>query len=182
MIEVALAVTVLVVAVMAMSASTFRMHTLRRQNRERTLAQNAARTIAEQIQAISHEYVAAPPLAYSPDGDILRQRWGQYMVDTLSPGGELGATFPVRELDPPQGEATVGQIQIFTDETLTDAGLGFDLGMPRDLNGDGLQDSGNVLATTPTQWPRLLPVVVTVRWRGINGPGQVVHPFYVIGY
>lgn len=171
MVEVGLAITVLVVAVMAMSASTFRMHTLRRQNRERTVAQNAARTIVEQIQAMSHDNVQT-----SPD------TWGLDMVNALSAGGELGSTFAVRELDAPEGQDTVGTIQIFTDETLTDGNIGSDLGMPRDLNGDGLTDNTNVLLTAATQPPRILPVVVTVTWRGVNGPGQLVHPFYVIGY
>jgi len=171
MVEVGLAITVLVIAVMAASASTFRMHTLRRHNRERTLAQNAVRTIVEQIQAISHEGVVDSP-----------GTWGQDLVNALSPGGELGATFQVRELDAPQGQATVGTIQVFTDETLTDAAIGFDLGLPRDLNGDGVTDNTDVIATAALQSPRLLPLVVTVNWRGINGLGQVVHPFYVIGY
>jgi hypothetical protein len=171
MVEVGLAITVLVVAVMAMSASTFRMHTLRRQNRERTIAQNSVRTIIEQIQAISHDVAVN-----SPDS------WGLDLVNALSPGGELGATFQVRELDAIQGQATVGTIQVFTDETLRDVDIGFDLGLPRDLNGDGAADNNNILATAAVDRPRLLPVVVTVTWRGINGQGQVDHPFYVIGY
>lgn len=181
MVEVGLAITVLVVAVMAMSASTLRMHSLRRENRERTVAQNAARTVAEQIQAISYQYVIdAPDDPVAPDFDL--RNWGQFVVDTLSAGGEIGATFDVRELDPPAGEASVGTIQVITDETTTDAQLGLDLGLPRDLDGDGLADNGDVIATQAIRAPRLLPIVVTVRWRGAKGTRQIAHPFYVIGY
>ena len=181
MVEVGLAITVLVVAVMAMSASTFRMHTLRRQNREITLAQNAARTIAEQVQALSYEYVTNAPDLAVPDPD--RELWGQFVVDALTDGvGEIGSTFAVRELNVQEGQATVGSIQVVTNETVTDGALGVDLGMPRDLNGDGLADNGDVLATQAVRPPRLLPVVVTVAWRGVNGNRQIVHPFYVVGY
>ena len=53
MMELSLAVTVLMVALLAMSASTLHTHALRRQNRERALAQNAVRMISEEIQAFS---------------------------------------------------------------------------------------------------------------------------------
>ncbi|MFT7485147.1 MAG: hypothetical protein ACI9F9_000994, partial [Candidatus Paceibacteria bacterium] len=43
--------TVLMIALMAMSASTLRINSLRRQNRERAIAQNAIRAISEQIHA-----------------------------------------------------------------------------------------------------------------------------------
>jgi hypothetical protein len=171
MIEVGLAIVVLVVAIVATSASTYRLHTLRRHNRERAIAQNAVRTIVEQIQALSHRAAADAP-----------DTWARDLVLALSPGGTLGDAFPVRELDPSAGQAAVGAVQVLTDETLTDAALGLDLGMPRDLNGDGLSDNADVLATAVAQPPRILPVVVSATWRGVNGDARIVHPFYVIGY
>jgi hypothetical protein len=42
-----------------------------------------------------------------------------------------------------------------------------ELGMPRDLNGDGAVDAGN----HSTDY-RLLPVIVRVRWQGAGGPSQ----------
>jgi Tfp pilus assembly protein PilV len=171
MIEVGLALTVLLIAIMAASASSYRLHTLRRQNRERTMAQNGVRTMVEQIQALAHRGALD-----SPD------TWAQDVVAALSPGGAIGDAFAVRELDPQNGQTSVGTIQVFTDETSSDAVTGFDLGMPRDLNGDGLADNADVLATAAVLPPRILPVVVTVRWRGVNGNSRIVHPFYVIGY
>jgi hypothetical protein len=171
MVEVGLALVVLVVAIVATSATTYRLHTLRRHNRERAIAQNGVRTVVERIQALSHRAALDSPAT-----------WAQEVVAALSAGGALGDAFPVRELDAQPGQAAVGAVQVLTDETLGDALLGLDLGMPRDLNGDGLSDNPDVLATAAAQPPRILPVIVSARWRGVNGDARIVHPFYVIGY
>ena len=75
------------------------------------------------------------------------------------------------------GQAAVGSVQVVTDEALTDAQLGFELGMPRDLDGDGQADNGDV-----TTGARILPVIVRTRWKGVSGEVFMAHPFYVIGY
>lgn len=157
--------TVLLVALMAMGASTLRMSSLRRQNRERAIAQNAIRTLSEQVHATS---------------DRIRRtggEWSTELIEALTEGGQLGATFDIRSLTPQIGEQTVGTIQLVTDETATDDELGFELGMPRDLDGDGAIDNADVNGTA-----RILPVVIRARWRGVSGEVQIVHPFYVIGY
>ena len=166
LIEVGLAITILVIAVVAMSASTCRLHMLRRQNREITLAQNAVRSAVEQIQALSQRTAQNTP-----------DTWAQDMIAALAPGGAIGNTFDAREVDTQDGEASVGTIQIISDETMTDAALGLDMGMPRDLDGDGVADNADVSAVA-----RILPVIVRVRWRGNRGNGQIEHPFYVVGY
>lgn len=166
MVEVGLAMTILVVAIMAMSASTYRLHALRRQNRERVLAQNSVRSVAEQIQATSQRIALDSP-----------ESWSEDLIAALSPGGALGNTFAARELDPQEGDLAVGSIEVIVDETTTDAALGLDLGLPRDLNGDGAADDADVSATA-----RILPVVVRLRWNGSRGDTQFVHCFYVIGY
>ena len=74
------------------------------------------------------------------------------------------------------GDYTRGP-RIVTDETLTDAQLGVDIGMPRDLNGDGDAADADVVGTA-----RLHPVIVSVTWRGPNGTQTLRQPFYVIGY
>jgi hypothetical protein len=165
MIEIALAITVLLVALVAMSASTMRMHSLRRQNRERTVAHNAIRAISEEIQAVSREGLDDPA------------GWAQHVLGTIAPGGALGNAFPVVELEPQAGLAFVGSITPITDETATDADLGLGLGMPRDLDG-----SGAVASTNVGNAARILPIVVRARWRGAHGDQEIVHPFYVIGY
>jgi hypothetical protein len=45
------------------------------------------------------------------------------------------------------------------------------LGMPRDLNGDGVVDANNHAGNY-----QLLPVLVRVRWRGVGGNGLVELP------
>lgn len=165
LVEIGLAMTILLVALMAMGASTLRMSSLRRQNRERAVAQNAIRALSEQIHATS---------------DNLRRTsndWSGDLITALSPGGQVGDSFAIQDLNAQIGEDSVGSIQIITDETLTDAALGFELGMPRDLDGDGSVDNTDVSGTA-----RILPVVVRARWRGVSGNVQIVHPFYVIGY
>jgi hypothetical protein len=70
-----------------------------------------------------------------------------------------------------------GSIQIVLDETESDADLGLELGLPRDLNGDGDADDADVEGTA-----RILPVLLTLRWRGENGQVVMRHGFYVMGY
>ena len=165
MIEVSLALTVIVVALMAMSASTLRMHSLRRQNRERSLAQNTVRAIAEHIPSVAAQ-------AQSDPGT-----WGQSIVDAVNAGGLPGPTFGVANLRVQEGNLSVGDVFVITDETLTDADIGLELGMPRDLDGDGLVDNADVTGTA-----RILPVDVRARWTGVTGQQTIVHPFYVMGY
>ena len=165
MIEVTLALSVLLVALVAMSSSTMRMHSLRRQNREQNVAQNAVRTVGEELQSLSRSCVDAPG------------GWSTNFLAGVAPGGSVGPTFEAPELTPRDGQPTVGRITVVTDETATDAELGFDLGMPRDLDGDGVVGNTNVSATA-----RILPVVLELSWQGSSGDQRLLHPFYVMGY
>ncbi|MED6334896.1 MAG: hypothetical protein VYE81_05805 [Planctomycetota bacterium] len=166
MMELSLAVTVLMVALLAMSASTLHTHALRRQNRERALAQNAVRMISEEIQAFSARTLTEHA-----------GQWSEDLVGAFEPGGAFGATFDVTGLSTADGQTAVGSVQVVTDEALTDAQLGFELGMPRDLDGDGQATNGDV-----TTGARILPVIVRTRWKGVSGEVFMAHPFYVIGY
>lgn len=165
MLEVSLALTILVVALVATSASNARLTSLQRSNRDRNIAHNAVQTISETVQAISR------------DGIDDTAGWANHLAAALSNTGQLGNTFDVPGLAPVEGDAHVGTITLLTDETRTDAALGLELGMPRDLNGDG-----DALDTSAGTGARLLPVIVTLRWRGQNGVQRIVHPFYVFGY
>lgn len=165
LVEIGLAMTVLVVALMAMSASTLQTHSLRRQNRERAVAQNAVRQISEQIHSIA---------------DRIRREetnWSQELVAELSAGGGLGNTFAIEGLTASPGEVSVGTITMFLDETASDADLNVELGMPRDLDGDGAVSNSDVTGTAT-----ILPILVTARWTGVSGDVRIRHPFYVIGY
>lgn len=166
LVEISLAMTVLLVALMAMSASTLRTHSLRRQNRERAVAQNAIRQISEEVHALSDQIMRTTAGVWSED-----------FTAALLPGGTLGDTFDVRELTAQEGQLSVGTITMVLDETQTDADLGLELGMPRDLDSDGAADNADVTNTA-----RIIPIIVRAQWKGISGDVQLTHPFYVIGY
>jgi hypothetical protein len=87
------------------------------------------------------------------------------------------ATFQVEGLNPVPGQATVGTVRLVTDETATDTALGVELGMPRDLDGDGL--ATNVAVTTTA---RLLPVVFEVRWGSPWGEQRIMQGMWILGY
>ena len=163
--ELALATTILLVALMSISAATLRSHSLRRQNRQRVIAANAVRTYSEQIHAASIQ--ASKNLT----------TWAETVLEEWGAGGTVGTTFDVVGLTPAGANESVGTIEIITDETATDDELGVQLGMPRDLDGDGAADDVDVSATA-----RLLPVIVRVRWVSHTGVNEIRHPFYVMGY
>lgn len=165
LIELAIATSILMIGIVSVLSATSQMHSLRKVNRERTLAQNAVRSMAERIHASSHGFSDQP------------ETWAQQVLATYGPGGSGGNTFAVEGLAPEEGAVGVGSIRIGTDETDTDAELGADLGMPRDLDGDGDAADADVSATG-----RILPVVLTLRWRGENGVHLMRHGFYVMGY
>lgn len=165
MMELCLAMTILVVALVATTASNLRMHSLRRSNHDRVLAHNAVQSIAENVQAIARAGVDDP------------SGFGNHVVAALSAGGSLGATFDVPGLTTLDGDVHVGSIRVVTDETMSDQDLGAQISLPRDLNGDGDALDTNVTATA-----HLLPIVLTLRWRSQSGDQQLVHPFYVSGY
>lgn len=165
MMELCLAMTILVVALVATTASNMRMHTLRRSNHDRVLAHNAVQSIAENVQALARAGVDDP------------SGFGNHVVAALSAGGTLGATFDVPGLTPVEGAVNVGSIRVVTDETTSDEDVGAQVSLPRDLNGDGDALDTNVVGTA-----HLLPIVITLRWRSQAGDQRVVHPFYVSGF
>lgn len=162
LLEVTLAITVLLVALLAATASTLRMAGLRRVNRERMLATNAVRGVSERLQSLADRATSDPA------------GWTTAVLAGVANGGEIGSTFTANELTPRDGAASVGTIQIITDETTTDADLKTQLGLPRDLDGDGSASSSNVSNTA-----RLLPVVVRARWHGSAGNSEIVHAFFL---
>lgn len=166
LIELAIAMSILMIGLISAAAATMRMHELRRQNRERIAAQNAVRSIGERIHAQAYRF--------SDDPDT----WGTNLTTVFGPGGTFGDEFAVPLLTSTNpGTTNAGIIQIITDETTTDAALGFELGLPRDLNGDGDADDTDV-----TLDARILPVLVSVNWRSQSGASSVDHGFYVMGY
>lgn len=164
--ELALAMTMLIVALVSISAATLRTHTLRRHNRERTLAHNAIRSTAERIHSLSYRTLETNAAV-----------WAQTVLGRYGPGGTVGDQFDVEGLDPVAAGGRVGTIRIVTDETVSDADIGARLGMPRDLNGDLDAADGDVSADA-----RLLPVVISVTYRSGTGQTTVRHAFFVAGF
>ena len=165
MIELAIAISILKLGMVSVLSATSGMHTLRKQNRERMLAQNAMRSIAERVHARSHQL------------SLQSNTWANDLADMFGPGGGFGNEFDVLGLTEADGDAVVGTIQVITDETETDGTLDSQLGMPRDLNGDGDTLDGDVTSDAV-----LLPVLLQVRWRGQSGTITLNHAFYVLRY
>lgn len=133
-----------------------------RSNFETAMAKEGARAMLEVIQSQSFDEVFA---LYNTSG----------LDDPGGVGTAPGANFAVADLNVLDGDADgmVGEI-IFP--TLTVAGVDqlredddeVRLGMPRDLNGDGLIDA---LDHSGDYW--ILPVLVRVSWRSQSGPARV---------
>lgn len=165
LLELAIATSILMIGIVSVLSATSRMHSLRIANHERTLAQNAARSMSERMHASAHGFSADPGT------------WAEQLFATFGPGGSFGDTFSVEGLTLVEGDESVGTLLIGRDETDTDTELQAQLGMPRDLNGDGDANDTDVRAGA-----RLLPVVLTLRWRGERGIHQLRHGFYLMGY
>jgi len=164
MLEVAVAIFVLIIALMALTATNMQSHTLEQANRRQQLAEDAMRTMGERITAFSAAAHANP------------ETWATTVTEALTAGGTFGDRFEVVGLDPAPGETTVGTIEVVVDETITDQELGVDLGMPRDLDGDGVVGNTNVSASAT-----LLPVVLRANWWTKNGHANLVRGFHLLG-
>jgi prepilin-type N-terminal cleavage/methylation domain-containing protein len=160
MVELMAAIVILTVAISGFTSSILSSMVLSRMNRESGVAQQAARQMLEQIH-----------------GEEFREAFFAFNTAAGDYGGggvEFGPGFPVQGLDllPADGDGLVGRIEFPTvdfggveqlREDVVDAGFG----MPRDLDGDGIDvddHSGDY---------ELLPVRVIVEWNGVRGPRQV---------
>jgi hypothetical protein len=126
-------------------------------NREGALARRAAETKIEEIKGTQFARILATYNANPAD-------------DPGGAGTAPGATFNVRGLNPQAGSAVVGQIAFPTIGTaLREDAVLPGLGMPRDLNGDGVVDALDHAADY-----YVLPVLVSVRWRGASGDRSIL--------
>jgi hypothetical protein len=157
-----LVMTVLLGAFLAISQSLVGAMSLNKGNRESALAQDALREMVEVLEGVS-DFDQVFRLYNSDPGDD-------------PPGGAPGKGFAVRGLDPVDNDddGFVGEIffpaislgggPLVIREDLQDP----ELGMPRDLNGDG-----DILDQFDANGGyKLLPVLVRLRWR--NGSGEKV--------
>lgn len=164
LLESVIGMSVVVIGLMAMTSTSLVVHSLEESDKARRLAGDALQAVIEEVHAVSTAAVE------DEDG------WAATLLESYGAGGDPGTTFPVPDLTPWEGEAEVGSIQVVTDETLGDRELGAPIGMPRDLNGDGLVTDNDVSGNA-----NLLPAVVRLRWTGESGDREVVHGFYVMG-
>jgi len=141
LLDVMIAATVLAVAITSLMALIVSSIKLGRVNRENALANEAARRQIEEMHAAD--------------------------FGTLFATFSAAPNFAVRGLapQPADPDGFVGQVLFPTvgaalREDVNDAGLG----MPRDLDGDGLIDANNHAGDY-----RVLPVRVQVTWRGVSG-------------
>lgn len=152
---------VLLVGLMALSGSAVRVQSLARTTRGRMTAQNALRAKAEEIRSISRAGLSDP------------LGWCTHVTGAL----QAQANFAVEGLTPVAGESAVGSVRVITDETARDADLGVELGLPRDLDGDGLASN-----TAVGNAAHLLPVLVRVRWTSEKGTQQASLGLWILGY
>ncbi len=165
LIEVVITAAVLFIGLLAMTSTSWVVHSLRGTHADKQVAHQALQGVVEDLYALSE--IARE----DEDG------WAPTILDRFGGAGNPGPNFNVRGLDPWPGEASVGTVTIVTDETATDIDLGVALGMPRDLNGDGAVNDTNVGDDAV-----LLPVIVQLRWRGEAGNRQLRQSIYLLAY
>lgn len=159
MIELMIVASVLLLTLLFFSQSMGSTAALSGVNRETGLATEGAREIIERMQG-------AEDFA-----DVFRL-YNDYPDDDPDlPGSAPGAGFAVAGLEPTDDDpdGLVGEIRFPTVPGAAGPELREDivdeaLGMPRDLDGDGLQDAIDKKGTY-----RLLPVELTLRWKGTTG-------------
>ena len=159
MIELLLVASVLLVTLLFFSQSMGSAVALSGVNRETGLATEGVREIVERMQG-------------TEDFALVFRLYNDYPDDDPDGQGTApGAAVAVAGLDPTDDDpdGLVGEIRFPTvpgaagpelhEDVVDDA-----LGMPRDLDGDGLPGAGDKKGTY-----RLLPVEVTLRWKGKTG-------------
>lgn len=163
--EAAVTLSILTIALLAMTTTSVTMYNLKETDRLRRTASAAMQSLVEDVRAFAFS-------ARDADGG-----WAREVLTSYAPGGALGDRFDAPGLEPWPGEPSVFSVTVVRDETLTDQELGIELGMPRDLDNDGEISNDDVIAGA-----RMLPVIVRARWAGRAGNREVVQAFYVLGF
>jgi type II secretory pathway pseudopilin PulG len=157
MVEALIAISVIVAALLttigAMSSSM-------RASRTVDEREAAVRAVAAKVAEIEAADFAALFANYDPDPND----------DPLGPGTAPGATFDIPNFKAQDGSASpVGSIVLpmIGGQLREDADMP-ELGMPRDLNGDGKID-----ALDHKSDYQLLPILVRASWHGIDGDASI---------
>jgi type II secretory pathway pseudopilin PulG len=159
LLELTMVLSILVVGFLTLSQAIVASMRVTRTNRESALATDGLRSMAELLQG-DQEFAT------------LFQRYNGTPGDFAGPGAEPGDAFDVPGLqaaaDDPDGR--VGEIvfpvtPVAGAEQLHETLVDPELGMPRDLDGDGFLTAGDKSGSY-----RLLPVLLRLSWQGNNGP------------
>jgi type II secretory pathway pseudopilin PulG len=160
-IELAVGIAVLIVGVLGFAQTLVSIERTHLKTRQDSRATQAARAVLEAIESV-------------PFNEAFRR---YNLLATDDPGGTgtaPGGGFAVEGLTAPPGDADglPGEV-IFPTPNASPGQLREDvvlpeLGMPRDLDGDGVIENTSVAGA---YW--VLPVIVRVRWVGPAGPGEV---------
>ncbi len=163
LLELAVAVVLLILAIGGLSGVLVAATRLNQANRETALALSAARQAIEVLQAEPFAQVFA---RFNTDpGD-----------DPGAPGSAPGKDFAVPGLTPWNGDPD-GFVGEYLFPVVAGPGTSVELredvddpalGMPRDLDGDGVVGATNLSGAY-----RLLPVRVRLRWRGVSGEREL---------
>lgn len=151
--EIMIALVILAVAILMLMSLMLSSNRLQQNGREKSLAYNFARQKIEELR--SH-----------PVGEIYA-RFNSNATDNLS-RTDPGSTFTVSGLNPPktgnQGEIVFPEEGGLLSETLKDAALSKTLGMPKDLNRNGVDTD-----TMASAAAKILPVLIRIRWETQGG-------------
>jgi prepilin-type N-terminal cleavage/methylation domain-containing protein len=153
LIEIIMGTTVLAIGICGLAVTLVYSMSLAETNRESSEARIAAKEILERVRAVPVERIFSTFNATTED----------------DPGGAPGSTFQLTRSSADGATAAyTGLVEFPTGDdpgVLREDLADTQLGMPRDLNGDGVIDAGN--HATDYQ---LLPLRIKVVWRGKNGP------------
>ena len=122
-------------------------------NRETALASRAAQSVIEELKGTAFDEIFA--------------RYNATAADDPTAGASPGEDFAVAGLAPQEGDKDgfVGAIEFpGTGTALHEDGDDAELGLPRDLDGDGAVDADDHAGDY-----RILPVRVAITWNGQNG-------------
>lgn len=158
-VEIAIAATVLVIGVLGLAASVTTGDRVLLSGRATQDAFDAARSVSAALGALTPEVAFATFNQATAD-------------DPAGAGTAPGSNFSVAGLQACADDADgiVGEVLFPTrnGSTLAEDVDDVRLGMPRDLDGDGVVTNG-----APAGSPLVVPVLVRVRWRGQRGVQQV---------
>jgi type II secretory pathway pseudopilin PulG len=161
LIEISISISILVTILMGFSQALLGSMKVTRTNRESAIAANAARQMLETLRAEEFSTIFTANNAIAADDPPgVTTRPAAFDVP--------GLNTQAGDADGMCGEIIWPERTAFGGSELREDSIESRLGMPQDLNGDGVVDSVDHSGDY-----RILPVLVRVRWRGGSTNGQV---------